>query len=79
MDAAPVPPGKGGRDHQIVLAVTKTWDIKVSCTCLRRTSADPIGVRRRWAPGEAYEAWLAHAEEALIAEVTAALRQEAAR
>jgi hypothetical protein len=68
MDAPPVPPGRGGRDHQIMLAVTKTWDIKVSCTCLRRTSAGPIGIRRRWEPGEAYGAWLAHAEQARAAE-----------
>jgi hypothetical protein len=68
-DDAPVAPGRGGRDHQIVLAVTRTWDIKVSCTCLRRAAAGPIGVRRRWAHGEAYSAWLAHAEQAMAGPV----------
>ena len=60
-----VPPGIGGRDHQIVIlpdAFTRL--ITVTCSCLRNRGLDPLGVRRRWGGGEARGAWLAHLAEA---------------
>jgi hypothetical protein len=59
-----VPPGRGGAAHQLVIAATRDLRaIAVSCTCLRGRGAEPIGVRRRWGGGEAFQAWLAHLAE----------------
>ena len=59
-----VPPGRGGRAQQLVIAATRDLRaVAVSCTCLRATGRDPIGVRPMWGGGEAYAAWLAHLAE----------------
>ena len=63
----PAPPGRGGAGHQYVLAVTAAWEVEVSCTCRRAGGSGPIATRRRWGPGEAHRAWLAHLQEAGIA------------
>ena len=65
--AHPVPPGRGGPEHQFVRTVTAAWEIEVSCTCLRADGSGPIAVRRRWGPGESHRAWLAHLREHGIA------------
>ncbi len=60
---ATVPPGPGGAGHQFTLAPSPDLRaVAVSCTCRDRAEREPIGVRPRWAGGEAYRAWLAHLE-----------------
>jgi len=60
---ATVPPGRGGAAHQLQIAPTPDLrQVAVSCTCRTRAERGPLGVRTRWAGGEAYRAWLAHLE-----------------
>jgi hypothetical protein len=60
---ATVPTGRGGAAHQLQIAPTPDLrKVAVSCTCRAAAERGPIGVRARWAGGEAYRACLAHLE-----------------
>jgi hypothetical protein len=64
---ATAPPGRGGAAHQLQIAPTPDLrQVAVSCTCRTPAEREPIGVRARWAGGEAYRAWLAHLEAEAI-------------
>jgi hypothetical protein len=57
------PSGRGGEAHQLQIAPTPDLrTIAVSCTCRAAAEAGALGVRPRWAGGEAYRAWLTHLE-----------------